>query len=285
VKRVLDKFAPMAASQSTTVPVGNIVQIVGRCVLAGTQPFYSPASNKPCIYYKVTVSEEREETRQDSEGNVTKSTSWHNIATDERQVDFYLQDGAYRVFIRGSDRSQTKIQSENDGGGRSGRWNSPPPGIRSMIGYQHRNRGSSYNFTRGHRGSTGRYKYTERCFEVNELVAALGVIQAGQDPYGQQVGILSAFQEDTLTEEWFAAQDDTENKWSSYDKQSWHSLFGRGAAVLLSDSTHFTGTVNVQPANVPTPIATVDYSWDQQWEYSEQSSVNVTIAKELVMER
>ena len=263
VSRVLDKFPAMGASQSAHVQPGALVKIVGRCTLAGTNPFYAPASGKPCVYYKVTVHEERERIDRDSDGNTRRTKHWVLIDSDERQVDFYLQDGATRVFVKGSARSETRIQGENDGGGHSGHWSSPPPGIRSLIGHRYRRRGGG-NFDWDHRPqATGRYKYTERKFEVNELVAALGVIQHGTDPYGQAVGILSPFTESTLTKEWFDAE-----KWSDWDQRSWHSLLSQGQAVLLSDDTKFTNNVNVAPINVPIPVAVPTYNWDQQWTYS-----------------
>ena len=53
------------------------MKLVGRVNIADCEALYTPISNKPCVYYLLTVSEENEKTREvshthtDSEGNTT----------------------------------------------------------------------------------------------------------------------------------------------------------------------------------------------------------------------
>jgi len=96
-------------------------------------------------------------------------------------------------------------------------------------------------------GRTGRFKYSEESFDCNELLAALGVVTPGMDPFTRQaVKILTPFNSSTLTEQFM-----TDNQWSDWDKRSWADLT-KAPAVLLSDHAEFTGGVMVQPAvNLP----------------------------------
>ena len=92
-------------------------------------------------------------------------------------------------------------------------------------------------------GRTGRFRYVEESFDCNELLAALGVVSPGMDPYTRQaVKILTPFTQNTLTEQFM-----TDNQWTEWDKKSWADLT-KSPAVLLSDHTRFTGGVMVNPA-------------------------------------
>lgn len=54
---------------------------------------------------------------------------------------------------------------------------------------------------------TGRYDFREESFDVNEIVAALGIPIAAKDPTtGQDCKVLQPFGEDSLTEEWMKEQ-------------------------------------------------------------------------------
>ena len=117
-----------------------------------------------------------------------------------------------------------------------------------------------------HRVATGRYRYTESSFDVNELVAGLGVITQAADATGAPIKMLVPFNEQTLNEAYFEA-----NGWSDFDKRSWHDLL-KNPSVLLSDSAHFTSGVVVQPVVFPprmqyqVAVAAPTYNgWANQW--------------------
>lgn len=96
--------------------------------------------------------------------------------------DFYLQDGATKVFINGSKAGFGKIQSVRDASASTSIFSQPPPGIQYLIG---RHLGNAWNWM-ANQGRTGRFRYTQSSFDVNELVAALGVVRAGIDPMTSQ---------------------------------------------------------------------------------------------------
>ena len=140
----------------------------------------------------------------------------------------------------------------------------PPPGIRALIAF--RNPGYIWHGSgREIEFATGRYRYSEAAFEVNELIAGLGVIQPATDPMGNSILMLSPFNEETLNEEYFV-----ENKWTDFEKRSWHDLL-KNPSVLLSDSKHFTAGVQVNPVQFPpqmqyqTAVAVPQYDYQRQW--------------------
>ena len=272
VGRVLEKFSAIPARLAQP---GALNKVVGRITIAGSNPFYAPGSGKPCVYYRVKVEQEFEEIREDQDGREQRSFRWKTIATDEQFTDFFLQDGTSKVFVRGSDRAHCKIQGNKDCGGTSGMWSSPPPGIRALIGFRNpgfrwHNSGFDIEF------ATGRYRYAEASFEVNELVAGLGVVQPATDPSGQPIMMLVPFSEETLTEEYFV-----ENKWGDFDKRSWHDLL-KNPSVLLSDEPHFTSGVQVNPVMFPpqmqyqVAVAVPQHNWSTQYEQPQAFAYAVT---------
>ena len=56
IELVLKEFGSIRASEAT---IGNMTKIVGRAVLAGNKPFYSPVNNIPCVYFRVMIEQER----------------------------------------------------------------------------------------------------------------------------------------------------------------------------------------------------------------------------------
>ena len=55
VQRVLDKFPAVPASRALD---GALQKLVGRIVVAGQHPFFSPAKGTPCVYFHLVVEEE-----------------------------------------------------------------------------------------------------------------------------------------------------------------------------------------------------------------------------------
>ena len=55
VQRVLDKFPAAPASRAMD---GALQKLVGRVVIAGQHPFFSPAKGTPCVYFHLVIEEE-----------------------------------------------------------------------------------------------------------------------------------------------------------------------------------------------------------------------------------
>ena len=173
----------------------------------------------------------------DSKGHTHHETrhTWHEIAFEERSADFYLQDGVSKVFINGSNRGNVKVQSITAAGSSAETFfSAPPPGIQWLISTS--NAAHKWN-------NTGRYKYAQLEFEINELVAALGVVAPAVDPFtGEPCKFLVPISNGVLTPAYFQA-----NKWEEWDVRSWNDLTQQSPSVMLSDAPSFTGGVQVTP--------------------------------------
>lgn len=245
VGRIMDKFPAARAGQPHAD--GQVVKIVGRAVLAGPNACYSPATNSPCVWYRLLVEEEciRIEHYEDAEGRqrTRRHHHWERCFVDEQFVDFYLQDGNTKIFVNGANRGQCRIQgkTKNSSYHRSSFFTScPPPGIQMLINQRVPNFRGWFSSDR----HTGRFRYRESSYNVNDLIIGLGVISASvTDPFTGQLGLaLTPIMEHTLTEEWMEM-----NQWSSWDKKSWHKLLKHGSAVLLSNKTTSPGIPQIPP--------------------------------------
>jgi hypothetical protein len=255
VHRVMAKFSPTPVS---SILVGTLQKLVGRVVLPGNRAhyLYAPNSGKPCVYYRIKVEEERVHTETyteevGKEGHTRKVEKtrevrdWHEIIDHQHGVDFYLQDGQTKVFIPGGSRGDVQIESTWDSSGHGGGIfdGRPPPGVCALLGglvdMQWMN---NLEVMLTGNGRTGRLRYTECAFEVNELIAAIGVAAPATDPFTRQpVYALFPPQESMITEDMM----DNMN-WSKWDKRSWHDT-QQLPHVVLSDKIEFTRGVPIQP--------------------------------------
>ena len=222
-------MAHFGAKPVSRANVGVLERLVGRVVLAGTQAeaLYAPTTGKPCVYYRVKVEQEFEDIRRDNEGNTHRSFRWQTIVEDERFVDFYLQDGGRKIFVNGSNRDACKIQAQEEESDLGGwfTFKEPPPGVRALVGHRRPDfhfSDADYDGDVEMRYRTGEIRYTEKAFDVNEILACLGVPVPANDPFtGEAVQILQPANENSLTDEYFETAG-----WSDFDKKSWHSLLG-----------------------------------------------------------
>jgi hypothetical protein len=252
----MKKFAPVPVSAAT---IGTLSKLVGRVVLAGdrTQYLYAPNSGKPCVYYRIKIEEERMETVTywDEEGvgdnkrrvqRTRTEERWHQIIDTQHGVDFYLQDGNAKLFIPGGSRGDVQIESAWDSRGHSGAafWDrEPPPGVRALLGSRLDMQWmSSVSIMMTGNGRTGRMRFSECSFDVNELIAAMGVAYPATDPFTlQPVCALFAPDPRMLTSEMMDGMG-----WSDWDKKSWADL-QRTPHVVLSDKREFTEGVPIHP--------------------------------------
>ena len=255
------------------VPVSNISpqtyqKIIGRIVPAGnrTQYLYTPYSGRPCVYFRILIEEEYLKTehyterRGDREIRKTRQVRrWRQIVDTEQSIDFYIQDGATKCFVHAANRRSVKIEAEWDTNEQSGGMfdQQPPPGVVALLGYrvnaQYMN---AFSLMLTGNGRTGRMRYKESSFDVNELVAAMGVSCPATDPYsGQPVYALFPPDQSMMSEK---AMD--QMGWSNWDNLSWKDT-QKTPSVLISDKKKFSDGVMVQPLMdmpvymIQTPIA------------------------------
>jgi hypothetical protein len=227
-------------------------KLVGRVVPTSMNqmPMYAPGSGKACVYYKIEVEECWKVTEIDEEtGSRSTREEWESICVDEQCRDFYLQDGMNKLFVNGSNRPACKIQAQEDDTDLGG-WFShkePPPGVTALVGSRKPDwfpqTSVQMDGDMEMRRRTGEIRFSEKAFDVNELLACLGVPVPGTDPFtGQPIQMLQPFDESSLTDEYFE-----QAGWSDYEKKSWHKLLSERSAVLLSDNPDFTEGTIIQP--------------------------------------
>jgi len=250
VEKILRKFNAKPARQAVDC---MLQKVVGRVVAAGPQQsmLYAPASGKPCVYFCITIEEEIKVTEYDDESGATSSRiEWETVCTDEQFRDFYIQDGNAKLFVNGGNRSKVKISSEEEDDDNAGGWFTtklPPAGVRSLVGCRRPDyvwyADTDHDGDVETRQRTGELRWAEKSFDLNEIVAAMGVPVQSVDPYTHAPGrVLQVFTEEVLTDAFFEQQG-----WSDFEKKSWHSMLKDGPVVLVSDKEEFTEGIDVQP--------------------------------------
>jgi hypothetical protein len=140
------------------------------------------------------------------------------------------------VFINASRPGLAKINGVSDGNGGSNIFTQPPPGIQWLI-TQHL--GNNFNWLAA-ANRTGRFSYTQEAFDVNEEVAALGIVAPGQDGWGHPCKILTPITANAVSPAFMEEQ-----KWEDWDKESWLELVHQSPSVLLSDQPKFCQVVQI----------------------------------------
>jgi hypothetical protein len=243
----LAHFPGVPASGATD---GALQTVVGCVTLATQHGFYSPVDRTPCVYFRIRIQEEwKEEYFVTIEGRRERRIRnvWKQVCDEERFCDFYLQDGTNKVYVNGSNRSACRVQSMTDSWGHSGRfWSNQniPPGVMDFISANL----PAWDWRTPGQWRTGRFKFQEMKFEVNEKVAGFGRIAAGVDPMtNQSVAILQGASSTDIDEKFMV-----EHEFTDWDKKSWKEMT-TPPAVLLSDNRTFTENIPVKPAmNLPT---------------------------------
>lgn len=157
------------------------------------------------------------------------------VYNQQRWSDFFLTDGRTSVFINGARPGLCKVDGHTDIGGRTD-FSIPPPGIAMIIGQD-----IIGHMWTGRHDITGRFRYSQRSFDVNEAVACLGVVAPGATPDGQPCKIMQPATSGALPESFFK-----DHNWEEWDIDSWKEL-SRHGALLLSDDRKFTGSVSIAP--------------------------------------
>jgi len=217
VKLAMKNFDPMPVRYAQS---GQIQILTGACQPAGVA-FYTPATNSPCVFYKIEIEEEIK---------TGEETRWKTIFRDEKFADFYICDGPSAIWVQGSNPGFCKRFSETitaRGGGWS-HFNSQnlPQGVQNLVN------ASRGRFMGGWNGwSNNRYRYSESSFDVGETLAVLSLIGDGMDPYtGQPVKVAQLFLPDA---NFF---NNSKAEWEEWDIRAVKDLAGTQGVVLVSDS-------------------------------------------------
>lgn len=257
VAAVLQNFL---AKPLSTATLGQIEKLIGRISLVGNRYAYAPGSGKPCVYYKTVVQEERRNQRwveDEHGGHMQVYETWETICTREDFMDFYLQDGAARLYIPASDRKSFKVEAGEEG--MTDAWygfrrHEVPPGIQMLI-CQHQGPGWNWDMFGSVETATGNFRYSERCLEWNEQLAVFGKVMQRPDPYsGQTLTSLAPYDPNALDEKFFK-----DNKWQSHAISAWKE-FAKTPCVLISDNRALQNNVQVPPINEYPPPC----DWNQQ---------------------
>lgn len=241
VGRVMKAFPAVSA---VFAEQGAIQKLTGYVTIAGTTPFVTPADGKPCVYFHFTLQEEHIKSRRVRDSatgrdRVEKYHEWVTCQVVEKFCDFYLQDGSHKVFVNGANRGQCKVQASTDVAGQT--FSVPSWGVAMLMNaFMPRHKWGRMD----HR--TGRFRYFQRSFDVNEKVTALGVVQdLGADPYtGQAVKRLLPITLELLHTQF---PPNPQDKARTQLLKDMDRFIQTCPSVMLSDDPSESGGVNVQP--------------------------------------
>lgn len=201
--------------------------------------------------------------------------TWHTIFEDEAFTDFYLADGAVKIFINGSNRGSCRISAQDET--RNVRRVSAafsgltvPAGIQAVMSARHGAAATWHPhssrtgipvvcmhvscirliivtpFSPSH---TGNFRYHQQSFDVGELVAALGVVTAVSS-MGMMIKQLMPIRGDALSDDFFKT-----NAWSEWQISAWQGtqdLAKRGSHLFFLIATVlssvFVDLVKTSPA-------------------------------------
>jgi hypothetical protein len=131
------------------------------------RPLTSELKQEPCVYYKMSVSREYEETvtKRDRHGNPVKETNRgsETISSNQRSVAFYLEDATGRIEVNPEGAQLDSIKALED---------FQPEGAGRMIAY------GGFSLVVGapdsHRRTLG-YRYRESILSINQRVLVVGM--------------------------------------------------------------------------------------------------------------
>lgn len=146
---------------------GEIVKLTGRVRPAG-QTLRAPLSNRPCVFFEVTVEEYR------SSG---KSGRWVQVIRESEGVDFLVEDGTGKALVRGDGM---KVLAVKDHDRRSGTFNDATPDLEAFLA-RHGRKSTGWVFNKS-------LRYKEGAFEPGETVTVLGAVHWEQDPDPETAG-------------------------------------------------------------------------------------------------
>ena len=227
---ILEHFSANGACDATA---GLVQKITGHVVPATAELFFAPVSGKPCVWYRTVIEEQVIHTAMTQRG-ASHFNVWERLVTSEQVSDFFLRDGDSEVLVPG--QSAAALFQSLCVGAKNGVWSgAPPPGVGLMVQTaiakatgQKSSQPKWWDQSKS-KNKTGKYRYTEQAFDVNELVTALGVVVENSDKGGLKIEAVKA---DTQVDM---------STWTAQAKYAWKELV-KAPQILLSDHPeHYEG--------------------------------------------
>jgi hypothetical protein len=212
--------------------VGMLERLVGRCILAGgaAEALYNPATGAPCAYYHIKIEEVHYEGGESGRGKY-----YVTVFEEEHSQDFYVQDGAAKLYIPAGRRAMVKLgdhMESSEVSDKNSFFESKkepiPQGVKALLGSR-LNRDQGW-WSRMTDDCTGAFRISESSFDVNEVLSVMGLVQLVQDPYtGVPTAMMTPPREEMLSDDFFE-----KHEWSDWEKRSWHDC-EQVPHVLVSD--------------------------------------------------
>jgi E3 Ubiquitin ligase len=150
------KLRKVPAVEISKLRAGKQARVRGK--IAGDDTLLTaPLSGRRVAWYRATVSEHRKS---------GKNSHWHTLITEERGVDFVLQDATGQCKIR---MDRARVASNVDQTTRSGTFDDPTPSERDFLERHSRS-------TTGLFGLNRALRYQEQVMEEGEEVTVLGLV-------------------------------------------------------------------------------------------------------------
>lgn len=243
---ILEQFSPNGACDATA---GQVQKITGHVVPATAELFFAPVSGKPCVWYRTIIEEQVIHTAMTQRG-VSHFNVWERLVTSEQVSDFFLKDGDSEVLVPGQSAA-ARFQSLCVGA-KNGVWSgAPPPGVGLMVqtaiakatGGQ-KSRNARWWDQSKSKNKTGKYRYTEQAFDVNELVTALGIVVKNNTGGEKEEGG-GGLKMEAVTSETNVDM----STWTARAKYAWKELVKEPQILLSDHPEHYEGlTVRFLPA-------------------------------------
>lgn len=147
---------------------GERVRVRGR-IVALEEVLTAPLSHRTCVHYLARVDQE------------SANNNWGEIASEQRTVDFILDDGADRLHVKVYG-AQVSVATDH-----RSRSNREKDADATQLEFLHRHGKGTTNF----RGNIADTRYTEGVLAPDEEVTALGIVRI-QDHEGQRTIVLEA---------------------------------------------------------------------------------------------
>jgi len=235
VEHVFRNFTPErlnGLNYSTQTPK----MIIGRVRLGlgpDTQAFFSPGYQKPCVYYKCQIQQYKKQMvweGMDENRRQVEKWTWVTVFTKEKFSNFYVQDENISIYIPATSKQDyCRIKGDWNEAGNFNTTN-------KQAGYKEFNHSNAPYFIYQWMYETPKkfpqgqkYRFRERSFELNEMVAVLGIPMMSPN-----VGL-------TLMPLTGVSMSDEELESRGIFKHIWEEVVDKWKCVLVTDDDSLIG--------------------------------------------